>query len=124
MKVACTKVKGKTVDEEALSLALGFGREVQILYPDSYVYLFGSHAKGNPRPGSDIDAAVIIDHVEGFDEDPRRGLDAFTELYGIGTCDYDPAEAHLIQADSDVSGILDSILATGILLFSPEPATP
>ena len=28
------------------------------------IYLFGSYAYGNPTPGSDIDIAVIMEHVE------------------------------------------------------------
>jgi predicted nucleotidyltransferase len=35
------------------------GRRLAEAAPDAQVILFGSHARGNPRPGSDLDLLVV-----------------------------------------------------------------
>ena len=122
MAVPCTKYKERTVDNTAYDLAMRFGIEAQKHFPDSYVYLFGSHAKGNPGPYSDIDVAVIIGHIEGHNRRPILVLEADNVIFGIGITDFAPVEAHLIQADVDDTGFLQTILNTGIQLL--EPANP
>jgi hypothetical protein len=49
-------------------------------------------------------------------------LDAGNLIYNIGAIDFDPVEAHLIQADFSENGFLGTILNTGIQLL--EPAKP
>ena len=122
MTVPCTIHQEKTVDKTAYDLAMRFGKKAQRHFPDSYVYLFGSHAIGNPHPESDIDVAVIVDSIKGCEEDPYFALCASNFLYGMGVMHFGLVEAHLIQADYDVSGFLGTIVETGIQLL--EPAGP
>lgn len=43
------------IDEEAKRKIIGI---LTVLFPEAKIYLFGSRAKGNPRPFSDIDIAL------------------------------------------------------------------
>lgn len=62
-------------------------------YPDiQAVYLFGSHAEGRPRPGSDLDLAIVPRH-------PRirqQRLAILTDLAYHGFCNVD-----LVFLDTD-----------------------
>ncbi|MCL1799105.1 MAG: nucleotidyltransferase domain-containing protein [Eggerthellaceae bacterium] len=107
------------MDSAALDLALAFAEEAQRHFPDSYVFLFGSHAKGTARPSSDIDVAVIVDGIEGYEEDPWLGIMAKRLLHGISEESFYPVEGHLFQADHSQSGIINNILETGIQLLGP-----
>ncbi len=77
-------------------------------FPLEKVYLFGSYAKGTNRADSDIDVAIVVDHIEGdyFAIHPllwklRRQID-------------DRIEPILIERDKDNSGFLSEILKHGI----------
>jgi uncharacterized protein len=72
------------------------------------MYLFGSYAKGTNREDSDIDVAIIVDHVDGdyFTVNPllwrlRRQID-------------DRIEPILIERDFDDAGFLGEIQRYGI----------
>jgi predicted nucleotidyltransferase len=72
------------------------------------IYLFGSYAKGTNREDSDIDVAVIVDHVEGdyFSINPllwklRRQID-------------DRIEPILIERDFDDADFYGEIKKYGI----------
>jgi uncharacterized protein len=72
------------------------------------IYLFGSYANGTNRKDSDIDVAIIVDHVEGdyFSIHPllwklRRQID-------------DRIEPILIERDFDQAGFLGEIQKYGI----------
>jgi predicted nucleotidyltransferase len=73
-------------------------------------WLYGSYAKGTPREHSDIDVALVVEHLENdydfFETEPllwrlRRQVD-----YRI--------EPVLIARDTDYGGFLDEITKTGI----------
>ena len=38
-----------------------FAQKVRLVYPVEKTLLYGSYAKGNPSPDSDIDVAVVVD---------------------------------------------------------------
>jgi predicted nucleotidyltransferase len=87
-------------------------REYSILlknyFPLEKVYLFGSYAKDSYRPDSDIDVAIVVNHLEGdyFSIQPllwklRRQID-------------DRIEPILIERDYDKSGFLSEIQKYGI----------
>jgi predicted nucleotidyltransferase len=72
------------------------------------IYLFGSYAKGTNREDSDIDVAIIVDHLEGdyFSINPllwklRRQID-------------DRIEPILIERDFDEADFLGEIQKYGI----------
>ncbi|OIP05301.1 MAG: hypothetical protein AUJ97_01175 [Bacteroidetes bacterium CG2_30_32_10] len=72
------------------------------------VYLFGSYAKNTNRENSDIDVAIIVNHIEGdfFSINPllwklRRQID-------------DRIEPIIIEKDNDLGGFLCEIEKYGI----------
>src|SRR5208282_5514611 len=69
--------------------------------------LFGSHARGNPGPESDIDIAVIVDRIEG------DYLEFQARLWRAGREVDDRIEPVLIIEGSDLSGFYRSIESYG-----------
>jgi uncharacterized protein len=72
------------------------------------IYIYGSYARGNYREDSDIDVAIIVNHVEGdyFSINPllwklRRQID-------------DRIEPILIEKDFDDAGFFNEIQKYGI----------
>ena len=77
-------------------------------FPLEKVYLFGSYARNSNRTDSDIDVAIVVNHIEGdyFSIHPllwklRRQID-------------DRIEPILIERDNDSSGFLSEIQKYGI----------
>ena len=91
-----------------------FAAEARRLLPSCSVYLFGSHAKGCARPGSDIDIAVIVPEIEGAAQDPWKFMAAGDQLLMTAAeIDFD-IEPHLIEYKWDRSGFLGTVLDTGL----------
>jgi predicted nucleotidyltransferase len=44
------------------------------------VYLFGSRARGDHEPDSDVDVLIVLDQIDGYGRDLRRSSDAVSEL--------------------------------------------
>lgn len=74
----------------------------------SGIYLFGSYANGKPKPESDIDVAVIVAYY------PADILEAETLLFRACRDIDDRIEPVLLSEESDPSGFLEKIKATGI----------
>ncbi|MDD3686991.1 MAG: nucleotidyltransferase domain-containing protein [Bacteroidales bacterium] len=95
---------------EAINIVALYKSLLQNYFQIDSVYLFGSFAKGTNRNDSDIDVAVIVDHIDGdyFSVNPllwklRREID-------------DRIEPILIEKDSDDAGFLIEIQKTGIMI--------
>ena len=73
--------------------------------------LFGSQARGNPGPGSDIDIAVVMDRVEG------DYLEFQAALWRAGREVDDRIEPVLIIEGSDPSGFYQNIKSHGETIF-------
>ncbi|GHT66070.1 hypothetical protein FACS189452_01320 [Bacteroidia bacterium] len=72
-------------------------------------YLFGSYAKGTPREHSDIDIALVVNHIS--DDDYWASIYSLWKLTEkIDT----RIEPHLIARDTDYAGFLDEIQKTGV----------
>ena len=71
------------------------------------IILFGSHARGNPGPESDIDIAVVVKGVEG------DYLDFQASLWKASRDVDDRIEPVLIVEGSDPSGFYESIKSYG-----------
>ncbi len=72
--------------------------------------LFGSHARGNPGPESDIDIAVVVDRIEG------DYLDFQARLWHTGREVDDRIEPVLVIEGSDPSGFYQSIESYGEII--------
>jgi len=76
---------------------------------DQY-WLFGSHAKGTPREHSDIDVALIVDHLD----DDYDFFETEPLLWKLTRQVDDRIEPVLVARDTDYTGFIDEIQRTGI----------
>ena len=76
-------------------------------------WLFGSHAKGTPREHSDIDIALVVDHID--DDDFWKGT---TLMWKLSNHIDDRIEPILIARDTDYAGFLEEIQRTGVQIES------
>ncbi len=96
---------------QAIDKVKKFSDVVVEKYSPEKIVLFGSYAKGNYNENSDIDVAVIVDHVEG------DFLDNEANLYRIRRDIDFSLEPLLFIKDSDKSGFLDYILKNGEIIY-------
>ena len=75
------------------------------------IFLYGSAVRGESHTDSDIDIAVVVDHIEG------DFLDAEIRLYRIRRDVDDRIEPILINESSEKSGFLEEIEKSGLLLY-------
>jgi len=92
-------------------IANNYAHVIRQAYNPKQVILFGSYVNGTPNAESDIDIAVVFEHVEGD----------FLEQWGrlIRLCEnvsYD-IEPHMLDESSGRSGFLDHIRRTGEVIF-------
>jgi len=75
---------------------------------DQY-WLYGSYVKGKPHEHSDIDIAMVVNHID--DETYWKSLPLLWKLtYQVD----DRIEPVLIARDTDYAGFLDEIQHTGV----------
>jgi predicted nucleotidyltransferase len=76
------------------------------------IYLFGSYAKGTPRKDSDIDVALVVQHLDEnysiWDTEPL--------LWKIGRQVDFRISPVVVARDTDYAGFYDEIQQTGILI--------
>jgi uncharacterized protein len=96
---------------EAVNIVRAYSRLLKDHFDFENMYLFGSYAKGTNTEDSDIDVAVIVDHVEGdyFSINPllwklRRQID-------------DRIEPILIERDFDTADFIGEIQKHGIRII-------
>ena len=74
-------------------------------------WLYGSYAKGTQKEHSDIDIAIIVNHID--DDVYWKNLPALWKLtYQVD----DRIEPVIIARDTDYAGFIDEIQKTGILI--------
>jgi predicted nucleotidyltransferase len=73
-------------------------------------YLFGSYAKGTPREHSDIDVALVVNHLD----DSYSILNTEPLLWKIGRQVDFRISPVVIARDTDYAGFLGEIQKTGI----------
>ncbi|GHT29946.1 hypothetical protein FACS189414_3050 [Bacteroidia bacterium] len=72
-------------------------------------WLFGSYAKGTACEYSDIDIAMVVNHID--DDDYWKGT---TLLWRLSNHIDNRIEPHVIARDTDYTGFLDEIQRTGM----------
>jgi predicted nucleotidyltransferase len=75
------------------------------------VVLFGSYASGTQTSSSDIDVAVIVEHIKGDFLDQEAGL--YKKRREID----DRIEPILLEDGDDPSGFLNTIVTTGEIVY-------
>ena len=104
------------VDTDVMESAWRFAGAVRPLFDCVGIYLFGSHAKGTPRNGSDIDLAVVVPHLDGIEENPYILFDTEMRLWEIAHDIDNRIEPHFIDNSLDCAGFINTVLDTGIRL--------
>ena len=96
---------------EAVNKVKAFRQLLSNYFQFENIYLFGSYAKGTNREDSDIDVAIIVDHIEGdyFSINPllwklRKQID-------------DRIEPILIERNFDDADFLGEIQKNGIKII-------
>jgi predicted nucleotidyltransferase len=93
--------------KEILDIASRFKSRLGKTLSIKSVILFGSYANGNPKPGSDIDIAVIVDKIDG------DYLETEASLWKAGRETDERIEPILIIGSSDPSGFYQNIRTYG-----------
>ena len=98
--------------ESVITIAQRFSDLVARQLPVKLIVLYGSYAKENAGPDSDIDIAVIVERLE------EDFLDTSARLFKLRrTVDF-RIEPLLIKEGEDESGFLEDILEKGRILYS------
>ena len=102
--------KRKTIIEKAHA----YKKLVEKTFPINVVqfWLFGSYAKVNPHKDSDIDIALIVEHLD----DDYNFLETEPMLWKLCEGVDFRIEPHVIARDTDYAGMIDEIQKTGILI--------
>ena len=97
---------------EAIESVKRFSASIRDSYKPLLVVMYGSYAWGTQSPSSDIDVAVIVDHVEGDFLDQEAGL------YRARREIDDRIEPILLEAGNDPSGFVSTVMSTGEIIYS------
>lgn len=76
--------------------------------------LFGSYAKGTAREDSDIDVAVVFEHIDG------DYLDVITRLSRIRRDVEHRIEPVALDESNDKRGFLEEIARSGVIVYKSE----
>jgi predicted nucleotidyltransferase len=108
----------RRIDRNAvIEIATRFAKRVVDEMPVRKVTLFGSQVRGNARPDSDIDIAVVVDKLEG------DFLDTTNLLHSLSRAVDDRIEPVLILEGKDPSGFYAEIQRTGENIYTDDSST-
>jgi uncharacterized protein len=97
---------------EAIEAVKRFSASIRDSYKPILVVMYGSYARGTQSAASDIDVAVIVDHVEGDFLDQEAGL------YRARLHIDDRIEPILLEAnEDDPSGFVNTVMNTGEIIY-------
>ncbi len=95
----------------AINVASAYAVEVCKVFNPSSIIMYGSYAKGNARPESDIDVAVIFDGYNGdWLEDSSRLWQLTMKVSTL-------IEPVLLDRTTDPGGFVEDILKVGEVLY-------
>jgi len=95
-------------------MAANYTQAVRQNYNPKQIILFGLYVNGTPHANSDIDIAVIFDHIEGDFLEQWGGLIRLS-----ADISYD-IEAHLLDETSNKTGFLEHIQKNGEIIYSSQ----
>lgn len=99
------------------SVVATFTNAAKKQYPILKIFLYGSYAKGNHTPDSDIDIGVVID-----DTDHSRRIEITADLFRLARTVHNAIEPKCIFRDEletcDNASILAEIIRSGIDISS------
>jgi predicted nucleotidyltransferase len=93
--------------EQALRIVKDYKEAISHLFDTTKVYLYGSYSKGNARPESDIDVAVIVPQLK------NDWLKLSTRLWVIAP----KVDLHIepvLLEENEPSPLYDDVMRTGI----------
>ena len=93
---------------KVLSIAREYADTVRQIMDTDAIFLHGSHARGIATKDSDIDIAVVVDHI------PTDYLGTVTALWKLTRTVNLEIEPVLLAASDDRSGFLSTVRRTGI----------
>ena len=100
------------------SVNIPFYRNVKDRYPVVKMFLYGSYAKCNYRPDSDIDVAVVIDAA-----DHSRRIEITADLFRLARTIHNAIEPKCIFRDEwetcENASILSEIIRSGVDISAP-----
>jgi predicted nucleotidyltransferase len=99
---------------EITTIAKNYAEKVLNHFRVKKVVLFGSQAKGNSHPDSDIDIAVIVDQLE------SDFLESEAMLYRLRREVDLRIEPILLEEMNDSSGFIHQVMNEGKIIFSSE----
>lgn len=96
---------------KVINIVKQYGELVKQNYSVDKIYLFGSYAKGNAREESDIDVAIVLKEI--VDDYLSQSTNLFQLRRKIDL----RIEPVLFESNNDISGFLEEIQASGILVY-------
>ena len=96
------------VKEEVLKSAREYATAVRGMMETTSIVLYGSHVRGNATQSSDIDIAIIVNHIPGDYPDTMSALWRLTNMID------DAIEPVLLMTSDNNSGFLETVRRTGI----------
>lgn len=97
--------------QEVIEIVIRFAEAVSREIKIKNVYLYGSYARGSAGNDSDIDVAVVVDHLDG------DFLDTEVMLYRTRRSVDERIEPVLVNEQKDNSGFLDDIKNHGLVVY-------
>ena len=95
---------------EAIILAKRYKELVAQHFQIKALYLYGSYSKGTQNPDSDIDIAVIVDHIEG------DYFDCLPFLWKLRRKINSIIEPILLTDDDQTTPLYSEIIKTGVII--------
>ena len=96
------------VEEKVLTMAREYAAAVRKTMDVRGVFLYGSHVRGEAKKDSDIDIAVVADHV------PGDYLDTLVSLWHLTNDVNENIAPVLLLTSGDERGFLHTVRRTGI----------
>jgi uncharacterized protein len=100
------------VTKSVIETVREYARAVSSRYPVRRVVLYGSYARGTPKPDSDIDVAIVMRKT------PDDVLQVEAEMFRLGMDIDVRIEPIIVDEEHDPSGFCEDISSYGTVVYS------